>query len=81
MASSVDLFGRCNRDGGANAVLYKSLKTFMTKNCEGNWTILIQARGFIVLRHRDDDSFFLKEVGTTEVARDSLKMDLNKPAS
>ncbi len=24
---------------------------------------------------------FLKEVGTTEVARDSLKMDTNKPAS
>ncbi len=24
---------------------------------------------------------FLKEVGTTEVARDSLNMDVNKPAS
>ncbi len=32
------------------------------------------------LRHRDDDRF-LKEVGTTEVARDSLKMEVNKPAS
>ncbi len=39
MASSVDLFGRyanrrgscrSSRDGGANVVLYKSLKTFMT---------------------------------------------------
>ncbi len=41
--------------------------------------IVIQTRGFTVLRHRDDDSF-LKEVGTTEVARDSLKMDVNKPS-
>ncbi len=42
--------------------------------------IVIQARGLTILRHRDDD-IFLKEVGTTEVARNSLKMDVNKPAS
>ncbi len=39
-----------------------------------------QARGFIVLRHRMMMDF-LKEVGTTEVARDSLKIEVNKPAS
>ncbi len=59
---------------------FKSLsKTFMTVD-EGNWAIVIQARGFTVLRHRDDDRF-LKGVGTTEVARDSLKVEVNKPAS
>ncbi len=39
------------------------LFTSLSKNlhdywCEGHWTIVIQARGFIVLRHRDDDRFF-----------------------
>ncbi len=43
--------------------------------------IVIQARGFIVLRHRDDDIYFLKEVGTTEVPSDSLNIEVNKPAS
>ncbi len=60
MASSVDLFRQSNRDGGANVVLYKSLKNLHDCRCEGNWTIVIHARGFIVLRHRDDDSFFFK---------------------
>ncbi len=41
--------------------------------------IVIQARGFIVLRHTDDDRFFLKGEGTTEVARDSVKIEVNKP--
>ncbi len=35
-----------NRDGGANVVLYKSLKNLHDCRCEGNWTIVIQARGF-----------------------------------
>ncbi len=52
MASPVDLFGKTNRDGGANVVFYKSLKNLH------DWTIVIQARGFIFLRHRDDDRFF-----------------------
>ncbi len=66
-----------NRDGGANLFFYKSLKNLHDYWCEGNWTMVIQARGFTVLKHRD---YFLKEVGTKEVARDSLKMDVNKPA-
>ncbi len=44
-----------NRDGEANVALYKSLKN-LHDYC--NWTIVIQARGFIILRHRDDDRFF-----------------------
>ncbi len=76
MESSVDLFGvQSNRDGGANVVLNKFLKNLLDYWCEGNWKIVIQTRGFIVLRHRDD------EVGTTEVVRDSLKIEVNKPAS
>ncbi len=55
--------------------LNKSLKNLHDYRCEGHWTIVIQARGFIVLRHRDDDGFF-KGVGTTEVARDSLKIEV-----
>ncbi len=47
-----------NRDGGANVFLYNALKNLHDYCCEGNWTIVIQARGFIVLRHRDDDRFF-----------------------
>ncbi len=43
-----------NRDGGANVVLNKSLKNLNDYWCEGNWTIVIQARGW----HRDDDRFF-----------------------
>ncbi len=69
-----------SRNGEANVVLYKSLKNPHDCWCEGNWTIVIQARGFTVLRHRDYNRF-LKGVGTTEVARDSLKMEVNKPAS
>ncbi len=38
--------------------LNKSLKNLHDYRCEGHWTIVIQARGFIVLRHRDDDGFF-----------------------
>ncbi len=45
-----------NRDGGANVVLYESLKNLHDYWCERKWTIVIQARGFTVLRHRDDDS-------------------------
>ncbi len=60
--------------------LNKSLKNLHDYRCEGHWSIIIQARGFLVFRHRDDDGFF-KEVGTTEVARDSLKIEVNKPAS
>ncbi len=41
------------RDVGANVVIY--LHDYC---CEGNWTIVIQTRGLIVLRHRDDDRFF-----------------------
>ncbi len=60
MASSVDLLGRLgklkrvqsNRDGGANVALNKSLKNLHDYWCEGHWTIVIQARGFI------DDGFF-----------------------
>ncbi len=63
MASSVDLLGKLkrvqgNRDGGANVALNKSLKNLHDYWYEGNWTIVIQARGFTVLRHRDDDRFF-----------------------
>ncbi len=47
-----------NRDGGANVALNKSLKNLHDYRCEGHWTIVIQARGFTVLRHRDDDGFF-----------------------
>ncbi len=54
-----------NRDGGANVFFYKSLKNLHDYWCEGNWTMVIQARGFTVLKHRD---YFLKEVGTKEVA-------------
>ncbi len=45
-----------NRVGGANVVLYKSLKNIRENVfvSEGSWTIVIQARGFIVLRQRDD---------------------------
>ncbi len=60
--------------------LNKSLKNLHDYRCEGHWTIVIQARGFIVLRHRDDDGFF-KGCGTTEVARDSLNIEVNNPAS
>ncbi len=49
---------QCNRGGGANVVLYKPLKHLHDYGCEGNWVIVIQARGFIVLRHRVDDIFF-----------------------
>ncbi len=38
--------------------LNKSLKNLHDYRCEGHWSIVIQARGFIVLRHRDDDGFF-----------------------
>ncbi len=69
-----------SRDEGANVFLYNSLLNLHDYWCEGNWTIVIQARGFIVLRHRDI-TYFLKGVGTTEVARDSLKIEVNKPAS
>ncbi len=66
MASSVDRLGAIGklkrvqriRDGGANVVLYKSFKNLHDYWCEGNWTIVIQTRGFTVLRHRDDDRFF-----------------------
>ncbi len=68
-----------NRDGGANMVLYNSLKNLHDYWCKGNRTIVIQARGFIVLRHTDDDRFFLTGEGTTEVARDSVKIEVNKP--
>ncbi len=61
-------------------LLNKSLKNLHDYRCEGHWTIVIQARGFTVLRHRDDMDF-LKEVGTTEVARDSLKIEVNRPAA
>ncbi len=47
-----------NRDGWANVALNKSLKNLHDYWCEGHWSIVIQARGFIVLRHRDDDGFF-----------------------
>ncbi len=47
-----------NRDGGANVALNKSLKNLHDYRCEGHWSIVIQARGFIVLRHRDDNGFF-----------------------
>ncbi len=56
MASSVDLLERklkrvqSNRDGGANVALNKSLKNLHDYRCEGHWTIVIQARGFIVLK-------------------------------
>ncbi len=67
MASSVDIDIRAigklkrvqsNRNGGANVDLYKSLKNLHDYLCKGNWTLVIQARGFIVLRHRDDNRFF-----------------------
>ncbi len=38
--------------------LNKSLKNLHDYRCEGHWSIVIQARGFIVLRYRDDDGFF-----------------------
>ncbi len=60
-----------NRDGGANVVLYKSLKNLHDYLCEGNWMIVIQARGFLFFG-TGMMTDFLKEVGTTEVARDSL---------
>ncbi len=44
--------------------------------CEGNWTIVIQARGFIVLRHRDDDRFF--KVGGNHRGSEGLIKDLSK---
>ncbi len=37
---------------------FNSLKNLHDCRCEGNWTIVIQARGFTVLRHRDYDRFF-----------------------
>ncbi len=47
-----------SRDGGGKCGSLKVLsKTFMTVNVRANWTIVIQARGFNVLRHRDDDRF------------------------
>ncbi len=47
-----------SKNGEANVFLYKSLKNLHDCRCEGNWTIVIQARGFTVLRHRDDDRYF-----------------------
>ncbi len=38
-----------SRDGGANVFFFKSLKNLHDCRCEGNWTIVIQARGFTVL--------------------------------
>ncbi len=61
-----------NRDGGANVVLYKSLKNLHDYLCEGNWTIVIQARGCIVLRHRDDDRF-IKEGGNHRGSKGLIK--------
>jgi hypothetical protein len=46
------------RYGGADVTLYKSLKNLHDYRCEGNWAIVIQARGFIVLWHRNNDGFF-----------------------
>ncbi len=61
MASSLDLFGQWR---GSKVTGVEEQMWFC-----GNWTIVIQARGFIVLRHRDND------VGATEAARDSLTME------
>ncbi len=60
--------------------LNKSLKNLHDYRCEGHWSIVIQARRFMFLG-TGMMMDFLKEVGTTEVARDSLKIEVNKPAS
>ncbi len=72
-----------NRDGGANMVLYKSLKNLYDYWCEGNWTLVIQARGFIVLRHREGDRFFEgggNHRGSKGLIKDGCKQT-NQPAS
>ncbi len=51
-------------------------KTFMTID---NWTIVIQARGFFVLRHRDDDRFFKR--GGNHRGSEGLIKDLSKQTS
>ncbi len=89
MASSVDSIGaigklkrvQSNRDGGANVALNKSLKNLHDYRCEGHWTIVIQARRGLLFLGTGMMMDFLKEVGTTEVARDSLKIEVNRPAS
>ncbi len=42
--------------------------------CEGNWTIVIQARGFTVLRYRDYDRFCM----TDYVIKHNLHMDYDR---
>ncbi len=68
---------KSNRDGAANVVLYKSLKNIHEYWCEGNWTIFIQARGILFLRHRDDDRFFKvggNHRGSKGLIKDGLKV-------
>ncbi len=60
--------------------LNKSLKNLHDYRCEGHWTIVIQAEGLLFLG-TGMMMDFLKEVGTYRGSKDSLKIEVNKPAS
>ncbi len=70
-----------NRDGGANVALNKSLKNLHDYRCGGPLDDSHSGKRVYCFLGTGMMMDFLKEVGTTEVARDSLKIEVNKPAS
>ncbi len=60
-------------------LLTSLVKTFMTIDVRATGRWLFRQEGLLFLG-TGMMMDFLKEVGTTEVARDSLKIEVNKPA-